>query len=185
MQSELLLALFSPYPSSAGPREKLASIAREAPAGKGAYRPMVREPAPLQGAPVVLYDGVCGLCNRLNRFILKRDRRNLFRFAPLQGRFARQVLERHGKDPRDLDTLYLVLDPGRPSERILWKARAVLEILRNLGGVWKLSAVLRVLPARLLDRLYDLVAKYRYRIFGKLESCPIPAPGEREKFIED
>src|SRR3954466_1711643 len=84
--------------------------------------------------PIILYDGVCGLCNRLTRFVIRRDPRGRFRFASLQSPFAAEVLARHGKDPRVLDTLYVVLDHGGPSERLLRKARAGLFILAEIGG---------------------------------------------------
>ena len=91
-------------------------------------------------APIILYDGVCGLCNRFNRFVLARDPAGRFRFAALQSALAGQILARHGRDPRDLDTLYLVLGHGRPGERLLRKSDAALWILRELGGPWRASA---------------------------------------------
>ncbi len=137
-----------------------------------------------RGTAVVFYDGVCGLCNRLVGFVLKRDRQDRFRYAALQGDFAGEVLPRHGKDPGDLNTLYLLLDPGDPSERVLERGRAVLHIFNFLGGPWKVAGwVFGVLPTWFLDAVYRLVAKYRYRLFGKHESCPIPEPRNRAKFI--
>jgi predicted DCC family thiol-disulfide oxidoreductase YuxK len=135
-------------------------------------------------APIILYDGVCGLCNRLNRFVLARDPAGRFRFAPLQGRLAREVLARHGRDPDDLDTLYLVLGYGRPDERLRRKSDAILWILRELGGPWRAARALRILPRSLRDLGYDLVARTRYRLFGRYESCPLPAPEHRERFLD-
>ncbi len=136
------------------------------------------------GTAVVFYDGVCGLCNRLVQFVLKRDRMDRFRFAALQGVFASDVLPRHGKNPADLNTLYLLLDPGEVSERVLERGRAVLRIFSHLGGPWKATgAVFGILPTWLLDAVYGLVAKNRYRLFGKRESCLIPEPRHRAKFI--
>lgn len=133
---------------------------------------------------VIFYDGVCGLCNRLNRFVLRRDRRDRFRFASLQSGFAGEVLRRHGRDPADLDTLYVVVGHGTPQEHLLAKSTAALRVLAETGGVWRLTAPLRLLPRALRDSGYDLVAGTRYRLFGKHESCPLPAPDERDKFIE-
>jgi len=135
-------------------------------------------------AGVILYDGVCGLCHRLVQFVLARDHRGAFRFAPLQGAFARAVLLRHGKDPDDLDTVYLVIDPDLPSERLLWAGRAVVAILRRLGGAWRLAGVLAVLPAGALDAAYRVISTRRYRWFGKLDQCALPAPELHERFIE-
>jgi predicted DCC family thiol-disulfide oxidoreductase YuxK len=135
-------------------------------------------------APIILYDGVCGLCNRLNRFVLARDRAGRFRFAALQGPVAAEILARHGRDPRDLDTLYLVLDPGRPRERLLQKSDAALWILRELGGTWRLTGALRIVPLAIRDLGYDLVARTRYRVFGRYDACPVPDPRHRARFLD-
>jgi len=137
-----------------------------------------------ESGPILLYDGVCGLCNHSVQFVLKRDRRGLFRFAPLQGAFAAGVLARHGKDPARLDTVYVVLDPGLPTERLLSKARAALFVLRTLGGIWGASRVVGILPDGLLNVGYDLVARSRYRLFGKLDACPLPDPAVRARFLD-
>jgi predicted DCC family thiol-disulfide oxidoreductase YuxK len=134
--------------------------------------------------PVILYDGVCALCNRLNGFVLARDPDGWFRFASLQGALAREILTRHGRDPRDLDTLYVVLDPGRPGERLLRKSDAALWILRELGGAWRMTAALRLVPRSLRDRGYDVVARTRYRLFGRYDACPLPDPRHRSRFLD-
>src|SRR5215813_6813650 len=147
--------------------------------------PMVRDAAPpTTDAPIILYDGVCGLCNRFNRFVLARDPGGRFSFATLQGGIAAEILARHGRDPRDLDTLYLVLAPGRPAERLLRKSDAVLRILRELGGVWRLAAGLRVLPRPIRDLGYDGVARTRYWLFGRYDTCPLPDPRHRARFLD-
>lgn len=139
---------------------------------------------PQTGRPIVFYDGVCGLCNRLNQFVLRRDRKARFQFAALQSAFARETLSRYGRDPEDLDTLYLVTDYGTSSERLFWKSRAALRVLRELGGAWSWTRVLSLLPTALLDLGYDIIARLRYRVFGKSESCVIPRPEQRDRFIE-
>ena len=134
---------------------------------------------------VVLYDGVCGLCNRLNRFLIKRDRRDRFRFAPLQSQFASQVLRRHGVEPARLDTIYVVYAYERRDESLWAKGIAISKLLREIGGVWGVAASgFAILPHRLRDRLYDLVAGHRYQLFGKYETCPMPLPQDRKRFIE-
>jgi predicted DCC family thiol-disulfide oxidoreductase YuxK len=135
-------------------------------------------------APLILYDGVCGLCHRLNRFVLARDPAGRFRFAALQSSLAREILARHGRDPGDLHTLYLVLGHGRADERLLRKSDAALWILRALGGPWRGAAALRVLPAGLRDLGYDLVARTRYRLFGRYDTCPLPDPRHRARFLD-
>lgn len=143
------------------------------------------EPAgPAGPGPIILYDGVCGLCNRLNRFVLTRDPAGRFRFAALQSALAGEILTRHGRDPRDLDTLYLVLDHGRPDERLLRKSDAALWILRDLGGPWRAAGALRAVPRWMRDLGYDLVARTRYRLFGRYDTCPLPDPRHRARFLD-
>ena len=135
---------------------------------------------------VLFYDGVCGLCNRLVRFLLRRDRHARLLFAPLQGALARTALGPHGYDPSDLDTVYVIADRHTPSERVLAKSPAILHVLDALGGGWRvLARAGSLVPVALADGVYDAVATRRYRTFGKLESCPIPPPEWRARFIED
>jgi predicted DCC family thiol-disulfide oxidoreductase YuxK len=134
--------------------------------------------------PIVLYDGVCGLCNRLVQFLLKRDHHDRFRFASLQSEFADTLLKRHGQDSRDLDTFYAVIDYGQPGEQLLSRSDGILFVVTQLGGIWKLASVGRVLPKFLRDVIYGVVARNRYRVFGKYESCMLPDPQHRHKFLD-
>jgi predicted DCC family thiol-disulfide oxidoreductase YuxK len=135
--------------------------------------------------PVILYDGICGLCNRLVRFVLKRDSADRFRFASLQSDYAAQVLARHGVSPQQLDTMYVVLDLGLPDERLASRADAAIAVLNDLGGFWAfLGALLGTLPRWLRNWGYNRVARNRYRIFGKFDSCPLPEAKHRHKFLD-
>ena len=135
--------------------------------------------------PIILYDGVCGFCNRLVQFVLKRDSHDRFRFAALQSQFARELLAKHGINPDQLASLYLVLDSGRPSERIEQRSTASITIYRELGTFWRtLAGLTAILPRSVRDWGYDLVARHRYRIFGKYETCPLPEPRHRHKFLD-
>jgi predicted DCC family thiol-disulfide oxidoreductase YuxK len=135
--------------------------------------------------PILLYDGVCGLCNRLVRFVLKHDRQELFRFAALQSEFAGKILARHGANPGDLDTFYLVLNHGQPAERLAARSDAAVEVLRNLGGTWRgCGSVLRIFPKWVRDWGYNRVARSRYRVFGKFEACPLPEERYRGRFLD-
>lgn len=137
----------------------------------------------LSAHPIVFYDGVCGLCDRSVQFILRHDSARRFRFAALQSNFARLVLERHGRDLRDLDTMYVVRDAGTAKERLLAKSDAVLAVLDQLG--WRrLAAVARTLPRALRDRIYRLVVRNRYRWFGRYEQCTLPPTDVRERFVD-
>jgi predicted DCC family thiol-disulfide oxidoreductase YuxK len=135
--------------------------------------------------PIILYDGVCGLCNRFVQFVLKHDHEDHFRFAALQSHFAREVPQRDDVDPNALDTVYLVLDHDQPTERLLSRNLAVAFILKELGGFWRLWAqLLNFLPRRLRDWQYNLIARNRYRFFGKYDSCPLPDSKDRHKFLD-
>ena len=134
--------------------------------------------------PIVLYDGVCGLCNRLVQFLLKHDRRDRFRFASLQSEFAGVLLKRHGLDPHDLDTVYVVRDYNQSNESLLARSDAILYMLAQLGGVWKLTGIGRMLPKSFRDAAYKIVAHNRYRVFGKHESCMLPEPQHRARFLD-
>ena len=133
---------------------------------------------------IIFHDGLCGLCHRLNRFVLKHDRNVKFGFAPLQSPFAHGILERYGKDPENLETFYLLADRGTASARLLQKGLAALEVLRALGWPWRIACISRILPSSLLDFGYDLVARNRYRLFGKFETCPLPVSEHRERFFD-
>ena len=135
--------------------------------------------------PVILYDGVCGLCNRLVQFVLRHDAHDRFRFAALQSDFAAQVLRRRGAASEDLDAMYVVLDHALPEERLVSRSDAVVVLLRDLGGGWRiLGMALRAVPRWLRNWGYNLIARNRYRIFGKIDSCPLPSEKDRRKFLD-
>jgi predicted DCC family thiol-disulfide oxidoreductase YuxK len=136
------------------------------------------------GAHLLLYDGVCGLCSGLVRTVLAWDRRRLFRFAALQSDAGRRVLEEFGRDPSDLTTLYVVAKYGTPEARGFAKARGALFVAEALGWPFRALAALRVLPTGLLDSAYDLVARYRYAVFGRRETCLVPDPEVRGLFLD-
>lgn len=129
--------------------------------------------------PIVLYDGVCGLCDRSVQLILRNDRRGRFRFAALQSEAGRALLEKFGLSPEVLDSVVLV-QGGRA-----WrKSRAALRIARRMDAPWPLLWPLTVIPSPVADFFYDLLARNRYRIFGKLDACMIPPPEVRARFLD-
>ena len=134
-------------------------------------------------APLLLYDGVCGLCDKSVQWILNHDQRGEIRFTPLQGETAGPLLERHELAPAgevDFDTVVLI----GPGDRARVRSQAALGVLLHMGGGWRLLGHLGgLLPRALADVGYDLVASNRLRFFGSLEACRIPRPEERARFL--
>ncbi|BBX62740.1 hypothetical protein MSAS_19140 [Mycobacterium saskatchewanense] len=133
--------------------------------------------------PVLLYDGVCGVCNRAVQTILRFDRRGTLRFAALDSDFARAIIDRH-PGIEDVDSMVFVDQPGRDGERVAVRSGAALRVVDYLGGPWRVLGAARLLPAPLRDRLYDGFAGIRYRVFGKHDTCPIPPPEVRGRFLD-
>jgi len=135
--------------------------------------------------PIILYDGVCGLCNRLVQFLLKHDKEGQLRFASLQSDFAEKVLSRHGIDAKDLDTVQVVENYDQPGERVLQRSDAILRAGRELGGFWSASSsIAQLVPRGLRDLVYRFVATNRYRVFGKYDTCMLPDPDQRSRFLD-
>ena len=128
--------------------------------------------------PILLFDGVCNLCNGSVQLIIRRDPEARFRFASLQSEVGQRYLEELQVDRDAVDSVILV-EGGR------WykESDAALRIARLLGGPWKAMGILRLLPRPLRDRLYRFIARHRYRWFGKRESCWLPTPELRERFL--
>ena len=131
---------------------------------------------PDDAAPIVFFDGVCGLCNRFVDFLLRRDAAGRLRYAPLQGETAAAALP---AEYRDLDTVVF-----RDGERTLVRSAAVAAILKRLGGVWRVfGALLWVIPRPVRDFGYRLVAANRLRLFGERETCRMPTPEEAGRLL--
>ena len=134
-----------------------------------------------QGKPILFFDGVCGLCNRFVDLMLKADSRHRFRYAPLQGDTAQRVLglrdqaQTQAGGPHS----FVFLEKDRRYEQ----SSAVLLALRRLGGAWRLVAMLYVFPRPVRDFVYRIVARNRYRWFGRREECRLPTPEERDRFL--
>lgn len=133
---------------------------------------------------LLLYDGVCGLCDKFVRSLLRADRKRVLRFAPLQGPTAAAVLQRRGWTGDPLRTVVLVLGAGRADEKVFLRSDAALKAFGLLGGWRRAAAVLLSLPPRALrDAAYDFIARRRHRWFGKFDACPIPPSEWRERFL--
>jgi predicted DCC family thiol-disulfide oxidoreductase YuxK len=135
--------------------------------------------------PILLYDGVCGLCNRVNQFVLRRDPEGVFRFASLQSPLAARILARHGANPQDLDTFYVVVNPEQPDEYLLARSDAAIFVLKQLGGFWQAVAFVGAgVPGFLRDWGYRMIARNRYRIFGRSDTCFLPGDQDRNRFLD-
>ena len=141
----------------------------------------------LGGRLLVLFDGHCGLCNGSVRWFLRRDRRDRMRFAASDSPRVGALLARHGLNVSTADgpsSILVVLGVEGPGERVLARSDAVLALLGELPGPWPVVAgMVRVIPRVLRDIGYRLIARWRYQVWGRLESCPIPTVAERERFL--
>lgn len=129
-------------------------------------------------SPILLFDGVCNLCNASVQWVLKRDEKGIFKFAALQSETGQAFLKKFGFSSENFDTVVLV-----DGERIFARSDAPLEIARRLGGFWSLFLVFKIIPRPMRDAIYDWVALNRYRWFGRKEECMLPRPEWRERFV--
>ncbi|WP_026950957.1 thiol-disulfide oxidoreductase DCC family protein [Algoriphagus mannitolivorans] len=127
---------------------------------------------------IILFDGVCNLCNSSIDFILKRDKSNRFLVGALQEEPGKAILARYQAKPDYLDSLVVV-----ENEKIFFRSTAALKIAKNLSGLWPLFYGFIFIPAFLRDPVYDWIGKNRYRWFGKKNTCRIPTPEEKAKFL--
>jgi predicted DCC family thiol-disulfide oxidoreductase YuxK len=129
------------------------------------------------GKPIIFFDGVCAMCNTFVNLALRIDRRGLFLFAPLQGTTARELLPPLSDDPREWSMIYL------DETGIHDQLDASLEVYRRLGGAWTLLSLARYIPRFIRNPLYRILARNRYRWFGRREVCRIPTAAERQRFL--
>ncbi|MEA1785402.1 thiol-disulfide oxidoreductase DCC family protein [Arenibacter sp. GZD96] len=129
---------------------------------------------------IILFDGVCNLCNSAVQFIIQHDKNDVFRFAALQSEIGRKLTKERGINTEEVDSIVLIV----PGVAYYTKATAALIIALEFGGLWQVLNIFRWLPERLTNRLYDFVAKNRYKWYGKKEQCMIPTPELKSKFLE-
>ncbi|HKI49239.1 MAG TPA: thiol-disulfide oxidoreductase DCC family protein [Desulfobacteria bacterium] len=129
-------------------------------------------------SPVVLFDGVCKLCNDSVKFILQRDSKGRLKLASLQSDYGRAILEKHGKSSDPMDSIMLL-----EGDRLTAKSTAIIRISKYLDGMWPLCMITLVIPRFIRDFLYDIIAKNRYRWFGKYETCRLPDPEFEDRFF--
>lgn len=127
---------------------------------------------------IILFDGVCNLCNATVNFIIRNDPKQLFKFAPLQSAFGQEILKNSGLSILKLETVILI-----ENKELFIKSTAALKIAKDLKGFWKVFYVLMIIPKPVRDFFYDLVAKNRYTLFGRKKSCMIPDKETIMRFI--
>ncbi|UJH67417.1 thiol-disulfide oxidoreductase DCC family protein [Allomuricauda sp. SCSIO 65647] len=128
---------------------------------------------------IILFDGVCNLCNGAIQFIIKRDKKDVFRYAALQSDLGAQLVKERGIDTSTVDS-FVLIEPGMA---YYIKSDAALEIARSFGGVWKLLQIFKWIPSSFRNVIYDFVARNRYRWFGKKDQCMVPTPELQAKFL--
>jgi len=129
--------------------------------------------------PLILFDGVCNLCNASVNFIIKRDNYQHFKFASIQSDAGKQILLQHNKKKHSLTSIILIYN-----NTLYYKSTAILKLLYILGGIYSLSVIGYLIPKKLRDWLYDYIAKNRYKWYGKSKSCMMPSTQLKQRFLE-
>ncbi len=128
---------------------------------------------------ILLFDGVCNLCNGIVQFTIQRDPKGKFKFASLQSESGQSLLKQFGLPTNDFDSFVFI-----NGNNYFLKSSAGLHVLKELGGVWKVFYIFIIIPRPLRDFIYNIIAKTRYKIFGKRDTCMIPTPELKQRFLE-
>jgi len=128
--------------------------------------------------PIILFDGVCNFCDAAINFVLKQDKKGVFRFAPLQSEAGQRILRQYNLPIKDFES-FVLIDAGK----VYKKSAASLRVLNNLAWYWKVSQIFWIVPRFIRNAIYDFIAKNRYKWFGKKEECMIPTPEVRNRFL--
>jgi predicted DCC family thiol-disulfide oxidoreductase YuxK len=129
---------------------------------------------------IILFDGVCNLCDSAVQFIIKHDKKDIFRFVALQSDLGQEIVKHIGIDTKNIDSIILY----QPGIAYYYKSEAVLEIAKSLGGIFYLGTLFSIFPTSLNNHIYDYIAKNRYKWYGKKESCLVPTKELQAKFLE-
>ena len=129
---------------------------------------------------IILFDGVCNLCDSAVQFVIKHDRNDVFRFVALQSELGQEILKHIGINPINIDSVILY----EPGIAYYYKSMAAIEIAKSLGGFWHFGTVFKIIPAGIRNQLYDYIAKNRYKWYGKKETCWIPTEKLKSKFLQ-
>ena len=129
---------------------------------------------------IILFDGVCNLCNSAVQFVIKHDKKDIFRFVALQSELGQEILAYIGIDAKNIDSIVLY----EPGIAYYYKSDAALQIARSLDGCFRFGTLFKIIPTGIRNLLYDYIAGNRYKWYGKKESCMIPTPELKIKFLE-
>jgi Uncharacterized protein conserved in bacteria len=132
-----------------------------------------------QDKKIILFDGVCNLCDSSIQFIIRHDKKDLFRFVALQSEIGMEIIKHIGVDTSKIDSI-LLYEPGKA---YYYKAEAALKIAKELGGIYTAISWFGILPKFLTNSVYDYIAKNRYKWYGKKDACMIPTPELKAKFL--
>ena len=132
-----------------------------------------------KGKKIILFDGVCNLCDASVHYVIKHDKNDLFRFVALQSDLGQRIVKHIGINPIHIDSIILY----EPEVAYYYKSSAALEIAKGLEGIFTLATLFQILPTVLRDYVYDYVAKNRYKWYGKKEACLVPSPELLAKFL--
>jgi len=128
---------------------------------------------------IILFDGVCNLCDATVQFLIKRDKKDIFRFVAIQSDLGQEIIQHIGIDTSKTDSIILY----EPGHAYYYKAEAALKIGKELGGIYALLGIFTLLPNAVTNIVYDYVARNRYKWYGKKEACMIPTPEMKAKFL--
>ncbi len=132
------------------------------------------------GKKIILFDGLCNLCDSSVQFVIKHDSNDQFRFVALQSDLGQKIISHIGINEKNIDSVVLY----EPGIAYYYKSNAALQVAKNLGGLFHLGTVFRIIPTTLRNALYDYIAKNRYSWYGKKQHCMIPTPELKAKFLE-
>lgn len=128
---------------------------------------------------IILFDGVCNLCNSAVQFVIQHDKKDVFRFVALQSDLGQEILKHIGINPKNSDSIILY----EPGIAYYYKSSAALQIAKNIDGIWHYGTIFRIIPTGISNIVYDYIAKNRYKWYGKKESCMIPNSELESKFL--
>ena len=128
---------------------------------------------------IIVFDSVCVLCSRWLRIVLQHDKRGLYKFAGMQGKAGQALLRAHGMNPQDPSSFLLVENGVAYAD-----SEAAIRVLSSFGGAWRMAGALRFIPVFARDGLYRMIARNRYRWFGKLDQCMVPSRATANRFLD-